>query len=77
MEHLGQRLDDYMKDFPKVKIHRLKERSGLIRCRMYGAEVSQAKVLTFLDSHVETGIGWLEPLLHRIKEEPKVRTPIF
>ncbi len=51
---------------------RKKERQGLIRCRMFGSTVAKGKVLTFLDSHVETGIGWLEPLLYRIKDEPRV-----
>lgn len=72
MEHLGKPLDEYMAKFDKVRIIRGKERMGLIRCRMMGTVEAKAKILTFLDSHIEAGIGWVEPLLHRIKDEPKV-----
>lgn len=62
-------LDDAVKDLPvKVKIIRSKERVGLIRARLMGAEEAEADVLTFLDSHCECTTGWLEPLLARIKE---------
>ena len=60
-----------MSRFPKVRIIR-KERQGLIRCRMFGSTVAKADVLTYLDSHIEAGVGWLEPLLYRVKDEPKV-----
>ena len=73
MDHLKEPLDQYMKSFPKVKILRHKDRQGLIRCRMFGATRAKAKVLTFLDSHIEAEDGWLEPLLHRVKDQPKVK----
>lgn len=52
-----------------VKILRMEQRSGLIRARLRGAAATKGQVITFLDAHCECTIGWLEPLLARIKEE--------
>ncbi|KAK4473577.1 hypothetical protein MN116_002933 [Schistosoma mekongi] len=76
--HLKEALEEYMKMLNVVKIVRTKQREGLIRARMFGAEQSSGKVLIFLDSHIECTTGersivnkyiilfWLEPLLDRI-----------
>lgn len=67
--HLGQQLEDYVKQLKIVKIVRASKREGLIRARLLGAKSATAPVLTFLDSHCECAEGWLEPLLGRIYED--------
>ena len=45
-----------------------------MRSRMVGIkEAAKDTVLLFLDSNIEATDGWIEPLLARIKEDPKVR----
>ncbi|CAK9291952.1 unnamed protein product [Gordionus sp. m RMFG-2023] len=71
-EELKRPLDDYVRDHfssKLVQIYRSKERLGLIRARIAGAEKSNGDVLVYLDAHCEVNIGWLEPLAQRIKEK--------
>ncbi|GCB69690.1 polypeptide N-acetylgalactosaminyltransferase 10-like [Scyliorhinus torazame] len=70
-EYLKKSLEEYMAQFPKVRIMRTKKREGLIRTRLLGASMAKAEVITFLDSHCEANVNWLPPLLDRIAQNRK------
>jgi polypeptide N-acetylgalactosaminyltransferase len=68
-DYLGAPLDEFVKTLPvRVKVLRNKERLGLMRSRLRGAEVATADTMTFLDAHIEATDGWLPPLLYEIKK---------
>ncbi|XP_056610069.1 polypeptide N-acetylgalactosaminyltransferase 13 [Triplophysa dalaica] len=69
-DFLKNKLEEYVDHLEvPVRILRMEQRSGLIRARLRGAAVAQGQVITFLDAHCECTLGWLEPLLARIKED--------
>ncbi|XP_076439726.1 polypeptide N-acetylgalactosaminyltransferase 5-like [Babylonia areolata] len=78
LEHLKADLDKYMSDFAKVKIVRMPERVGLVRARLRGVELAQGPILIFLDSHIECGEGWMEPLVWEVSRNQSMAvTPII
>ena len=68
-EDLGERLEEYIKLLPKVKIVRHSERMGLVKARLRGVEESTGDTFTVLDSHIEVEVGWAEPILARIADD--------
>ncbi|XP_041858166.1 polypeptide N-acetylgalactosaminyltransferase 13 isoform X1 [Melanotaenia boesemani] len=69
-DFLKKKLENYGRTLEvPVRILRMELRSGLIRARLRGAAATTGQVITFLDAHCECTVGWLEPLLARIKED--------
>ena len=58
--------------FQKVKLVVNRKREGLIRARIRAAMVATGDTFTFLDSHVEVNQLWIEPLMSRIKANPRM-----
>lgn len=64
----GGEFELHLQLLPKTKLARLSGRNGLMRARNVGASLATGETITFLDSHIEVGPGWLEPLSGRIAE---------
>lgn len=58
LEFLKNSLDEYVKKLDvSTRILRSKERIGLIKARILGANNAKGEVLTFLDAHCECTVG--------------------
>jgi len=53
---------------PRIKLIRNEERQGLIRSKTSGARAAQGELLVFLDAHVRTYPGWLEPMINLTRD---------
>ncbi|XP_071524231.1 N-acetylgalactosaminyltransferase 7 isoform X4 [Panulirus ornatus] len=72
---LKEPLEDYITRWNgKVRLIRNKERAGLIRTRITGAEEARGEVVLFLDAHCEVNKNWLPPLLAPIYRDNHVMT---
>ncbi|KAG0718492.1 N-acetylgalactosaminyltransferase 7 [Chionoecetes opilio] len=72
---LKEPLDDYITRWgDKVRLVRNKERAGLIRTRVVGAEEARGDVVLFLDAHCEVNKNWLPPLLAPIYRDRHTMT---
>lgn len=72
---VGEDLDKaLLKSWPDgiVKLIRSKERLGLIRAKLVGAQAATGDVLIFLDAHCEANKQWIEPMLARIADDRTV-----
>ena len=69
MEHLGNGLDSYFREFTNIKLLRIPQRIGFFSSRNKGALLSSAPVIIFLDSNIECSPGWFEPLMDRIAKD--------
>ncbi|KAH0488429.1 MAG: hypothetical protein KVP17_003327 [Porospora cf. gigantea B] len=69
-ENGNGRLENYIKLLPKVKLVRTRERAGITRARTAGINATSSDIFVILDSHIECQDGWLEPLVHRIQQQP-------
>jgi len=55
----------------KVRVHENVKNLGLIVAKMEAAKSVGGDILVFLEPHVLVNIGWLEPLLARLSDEPR------
>ncbi|KAL7671158.1 hypothetical protein ACOME3_006066 [Neoechinorhynchus agilis] len=70
LEELKTSLDEYCETHfgNLVQIYRAPRRLGLIQGKNFGAKKATGDIVVFLDAHCEANIGWLEPILFRLKQ---------
>ena len=70
-------LEQYIADhFSKlnIKIINLKERSGLMKTRVVGAQAAQSDYLFIMEPHCEMTHNWLPPLIEPLLKDPHIVT---
>lgn len=70
-ENLQTRLEIYISFLYKVRLIRIPQ-SGRVIALQTAINQVKSNFIVILDSHCEVAIGWLQPLLKRLKENPKL-----
>ncbi|XP_052799403.1 polypeptide N-acetylgalactosaminyltransferase 13-like [Mya arenaria] len=60
----------HVRNMNKAILIRNEKSRGLMMARQQGIERARSGYFIVLDSHIEFNIGWLEPILHRLVQEP-------
>ena len=68
---LKHKLDVHVKNLPRVTLIRMQSNVGLMMARQAGIDRSHTEYFVCMDSHMEVSMGWLEPILARLVENPK------
>lgn len=71
-DHTKAPLDEYFKEYEKVKILRTSKKEGTMKARLLGVSNSTSTILTFIDSACECAEGWLEPLIERVSQNATI-----
>ncbi len=72
MPNLGKELENHLRKLKKVKLVRNLKRMGVTSARVLGFKNAKGPIIVSFDSHIEVIAGWLEPLLDRLKDAPKL-----
>ena len=62
---------------PKLKLLTIPH-TGIVAARLAGVSIAKSSVVVFVDSHVEVGVDWVQPLLARVLESPStIASPVI
>lgn len=74
LDQLKRPLEDFIANYPKIKLVRSPTRVGLIKARMIGCVNAEGPALVFMDAHIEVTPGWLEPLIDPLAKNHNATT---
>ncbi|WAR03469.1 GALT4-like protein [Mya arenaria] len=63
----------HVRNMDNVILIRSEKSRGLMMARQQGIERARSVYFIVLDSHIEFNIGWLEPVLNRLVQEPNAK----